>query len=64
MPEKLKTVNCLKCKQYYVTWDAKFPKGCKLFKFKSKSSPSILVFEATGAMCEHFEEKPVVRPPQ
>lgn len=51
------TVDCVQCKHYYVTWDKDFPKGCKLFGFKSKNAPSYLVYEATGAPCEHCEEK-------
>ena len=50
-------IDCLKCENYYVTWDAHFPKGCKIFKVKTKLMPSQLVFEATGAPCEHFLEK-------
>ena len=57
MPEKTPG-DCSTCKHYYVTWDKDFPKGCKLFGFKSKNAPSNLVYEATGAPCEHYEEKP------
>ena len=56
MPAK-SAVDCRACKHYYVTRDKDFPKGCKLFGFKSKNAPSYLVYEATGAPCEHYEEK-------
>jgi hypothetical protein len=56
MPEKPR-IDCLKCQHYYITWDAKFPKGCRLYKFKSKWPPSYAVYDATGSLCEHFAEK-------
>lgn len=54
---KKESLNCIKCKNYYVTWDASFPRGCKLFGFKSKQMPSVLVQQATGAQCKNFDEK-------
>jgi hypothetical protein len=57
MPEKQK-ISCPQCQYFYVTWDKNFPKGCKVFRFKSKKFPSDFVYEATGIMCEHFAEKP------
>ena len=48
---------CLKCRHYYVTWDPKLPKGCKLYQFKSKHMPSLEVELASGSECEGFEEK-------
>jgi hypothetical protein len=56
MQEKPKD-NCLKCGHFYITWDTHFPRGCKLFGFKSKHLPSQTVYEATGNFCEHFVEK-------
>lgn len=50
-------INCIKCKNYYVTWDNSLPKGCKLFGFKSRQLPSVLVKQATGAECKNYEEK-------
>jgi hypothetical protein len=57
MQEKQKS-NCPQCQHYYVTWDRNFPKGCKVYRFKSKNLPSELVYEATGILCEYFAEKP------
>jgi hypothetical protein len=50
-------IDCRRCRHFYITWDAGFPSGCLLFKFKSKTLPSLTVWEATGAPCEHYEEK-------
>lgn len=50
-------IHCLYCDHFNVTWDARFPHGCKLFGVKSKGMPSQIVAEATGAPCEHFTPK-------
>lgn len=50
-------IHCCKCKYFYVTWDKKFPRGCKLFGFKSAGMPATTVFEATGSHCANYEEK-------
>ena len=50
-------VNCQKCKYYYITWDNRFPYGCKLFGLKSKEAPSIIVFQSLGKQCDHFVEQ-------
>ena len=42
---------------FYITWDPKFPNGCRLYRFKSKTYPSFTVWEATGARCEHYVRK-------
>lgn len=52
-----KTVNCLKCKHFYVTWDPRLPRGCRLFGFKTQLMPSLLVFQSTGAPCDAFVDK-------
>jgi hypothetical protein len=52
-------INCIQCKHYAVTWDTHFPKGCRLFKFKSRAAPSQTVYEATGTPCEHYCRKAV-----
>lgn len=52
-----KPVNCLKCKYFYVTWDSKHPRGCRLYGFKTQLMPSLLVFQSTGAPCPSYAEK-------
>lgn len=54
---KIEIVNCISCKNFFVTWDRKYPKGCRLFGFKSSRLPSALVMESTGAKCKNYEEK-------
>jgi Zn-dependent M28 family amino/carboxypeptidase len=52
-----KNVNCKKCVYHFITWDNRFPYGCKLFGIKSKQIPSIIVFQSIGKNCENFKEK-------
>lgn len=49
--------NCFQCKHFYVTWDPKFPKGCKIYGFKTSRMPIAVVRESTGADCVGFEAK-------
>ena len=47
-------MNCCKCKHFFVTWDKNFPRGCRLFGFKSRNLPSLTVQQATGKSCINF----------
>lgn len=51
------SVNCRKCKHFYVTWDPKSPYGCKAMSFKTSMTPALLVKKQTGEDCVTFEEK-------
>lgn len=50
-------IPCMKCKHYMVTFDPNAPRGCKLFNFKGATMPYVMVKQATGKDCEHFEER-------
>lgn len=52
-----KKINCMKCVNFYVTWDKKFPNGCKAYGFKTKHVPSADVFLSSGLECQLFELK-------
>ena len=52
-----KRLNCIKCVHYFVTWDNRFPNGCKSMDFKSKNLPSVEVFNASGLKCQFYKEK-------
>lgn len=52
-------VNCMNCEHYYVTWDARFPRGCRAYEFKSRHMPSAVVLSSTGSSCMHYERKTV-----
>lgn len=55
-------INCIQCKHFHVTWEPSFPNGCKIYKFKSKYLPSLLVFQSTGSLCSCFEPKSKINP--
>jgi len=50
-------INCAKCKYFYVTWDPNFPRGCRMFGFKTKTMPSFTVLEAIGKPCTGYTIK-------
>ncbi|RJQ21046.1 MAG: uracil-DNA glycosylase [Nitrospiraceae bacterium] len=51
------TINCFKCGYFYITWNEKFPRGCKAMGFKSKEMPSAVVYESSGTQCLKFKLK-------
>ena len=57
-------VCCKDCRYYIITWDFKFPYGCRAHTFKSKKSPATEVFEASGLQCLLFTPKshPAIQP--
>jgi hypothetical protein len=52
--------NCAKCKHYYITWDKKFPYGCRAMGFKSKEMPAIAVLNNSGMDCLRFMAKKII----
>jgi len=48
-------IDCRRCSFFYVTWDKKFPFGCKAMGFKSPVLPSLEVRRASGTGCLRFE---------
>ncbi len=50
-------INCRKCKHFYITWDKKFPYGCRAINFKSKKLPSMEVKLTSGIDCTKFSSK-------
>jgi hypothetical protein len=57
MSDELDRIDCMKCRHFYVTWDRKFPKGCRAMGFKSREIPSLAVFRSSGVQCLRFEAK-------
>ncbi|RJQ56941.1 MAG: uracil-DNA glycosylase [Desulfobacteraceae bacterium] len=56
-----KRIDCHKCAHYYVTWEEKFPHGCRAMKFKSKRLPSDAVMESSRMPCMLYTLKNCVR---
>jgi len=50
-------IQCIKCTHYHVTWDKRFPHGCRFWNVKSQRMPHIIVYESLGKLCEYFSEK-------
>ncbi|MBN2895311.1 MAG: uracil-DNA glycosylase [Campylobacterales bacterium] len=53
----MKRINCIRCRHYFVTWEAGRPHGCKAYGFKSLALPSIVVKQSSGAECSFYEPK-------
>lgn len=50
-------MNCKACKFFYITWDKKFPYGCKLYEIKSKTTPEVQVLVNTSIACLGYQPK-------
>ncbi|RJQ44748.1 MAG: uracil-DNA glycosylase [Nitrospiraceae bacterium] len=50
-------INCFTCEHFYITWDEKFPRGCKAMGFKSREMPSAVVYASSGVQCLKFRKK-------
>lgn len=55
--KKSRSILCTRCSHYYVTWDKRFPYGCKAMGFKSERYPCRVVQETSGTECQMFEQK-------
>jgi hypothetical protein len=53
--------NCLRCRHFRVSWDARFPRACRVFEIKSRELPSLEVYRATGTHCPSFELSPKLK---
>ncbi|MDP8243315.1 MAG: hypothetical protein P9L94_04480 [Candidatus Hinthialibacter antarcticus] len=54
---KPKGPNCHNCVSFEITWDFKFPYGCKAMGFKTRKIPTMEVYEASGFHCQKFQPK-------
>jgi hypothetical protein len=54
---KKEKINCFNCIHFFVTWDDKFPRGCRAMDFKSRKMPSVAVHDASGMPCVRFKAK-------
>ena len=55
--ENFKGISCNSCKYFYITWNKKYPYGCRAMGFISAKLPSIDVLAIEGRDCLSFEEK-------
>jgi hypothetical protein len=54
---KTPKIDCFQCQHFFITWDKKFPRGCRALGFKSQEMPSSMVYQASGMECLKFEKK-------
>ncbi|NOZ68367.1 MAG: uracil-DNA glycosylase [Deferribacteres bacterium] len=52
---KKERISCFKCVHFYVTWDERFPRGCRAMNFKSRQMPSTVVYRSSGIRCLKFK---------
>ncbi|TYT75871.1 uracil-DNA glycosylase [Desulfobotulus mexicanus] len=57
MKNKIRRINCHRCRHYYVTWEPRFPHGCRGLNFKSREIPSLVVFRNSGQPCHFYSPK-------
>jgi hypothetical protein len=57
MDGKNSRINCFDCVHFSITWEAKYPKSCGFYGFKTASIPSDVVFRSTGQRCAGFSSK-------
>jgi hypothetical protein len=51
------TINCFDCEHFYITYENKFPYGCRAIGFKSVRMPSLDVFANSEMDCNLFTLK-------
>lgn len=49
---------CTGCVHYFITFDARFPHGCRAMAFKSRQLPHKEILAVTGEACAAFAPKP------
>ncbi|MBN1381713.1 MAG: uracil-DNA glycosylase [Deltaproteobacteria bacterium] len=50
-------ISCYTCRHFYITYDPKFPYGCRAAGFKSRVMPSQEMINSSGLECQLFEKK-------
>jgi hypothetical protein len=50
-------INCFSCRHFYITYDPKFPYGCRAAGFKSRSMPAREMYANSGMDCQFFAGK-------
>ncbi|MEW6164909.1 MAG: hypothetical protein AB1642_07590 [Pseudomonadota bacterium] len=48
---------CTRCLHYHITYDPRFPYGCRAMGFKSRALPHTEVEAATGMACQSFQPR-------
>ena len=52
--EEIKPINCFSCEHFYITYEQKYPYGCRIIGFKSARMPSVDVYINSDMECGLF----------
>ena len=52
-----KHINCFSCEHFYITYEKKYPYGCRAVGFKSVRMPSLDVYANSDLECGLFRQK-------
>lgn len=50
-------INCLSCRHFFITYDPRFPYGCRAVGFKSRLMPAQEMYNNSGLVCLLFAGK-------
>jgi hypothetical protein len=50
-------INCFSCEHFYITYETKFPYGCRKIGFKSARMPAADVYSTSEMDCALFSKK-------
>jgi hypothetical protein len=50
-------INCFSCEHFYITYDKKYPYGCRIIGFKSARMPAVDVYINSDMDCGLFRQK-------
>jgi hypothetical protein len=56
-PKRASDIDCFSCRYFFVTYDPRFPYGCRAARFKSRRIPSMEVLLSSGIDCQFFAGK-------
>ena len=55
--EETHKINCFSCEHFYITYEQRYPYGCRIIGFKSVRMPSIDVYVNSHIECGLFVQK-------
>jgi hypothetical protein len=55
--EATQHINCFSCEHFYITYEQRYPYGCRTIGFKSARMPSVDVYINSDMQCGLFSEK-------
>jgi hypothetical protein len=58
LPVRKERPHCAKCAHYFITYDPRFPYGCRAMNFKSRVLPQTEVEAVSGMDCQLFQPRP------